>query len=101
MKVINIATLLTVMLSTVAITNLPVRAEKICKVTDPTGTPLNVRDRPNGKIINKLKNGRKVDILEISSDSKGRPWAKVGGDYNGQYKVWGWVIREFISCYNQ
>ena len=24
-----------------------------CKVTDPTGTPLNVRSEPNGKIIGK------------------------------------------------
>ena len=28
-----------------------------CKVTDPTGTPLNVRDGPNGKVIGTLANG--------------------------------------------
>ncbi|MFQ4143817.1 SH3 domain-containing protein [Chlorogloeopsis sp. ULAP02] len=78
-----------------------VKAEIICKVTDPTGTPLNVRDKPNGHIINVLKNGRQVDILKIAYDSQNRPWAKVGGYYNGKYRVWGWVIREFISCYQQ
>ncbi len=26
-------------------------AQVICTFTDPTGTPLNVRDRPNGKVI--------------------------------------------------
>ncbi|BAZ04476.1 hypothetical protein NIES3974_11150 [Calothrix sp. NIES-3974] len=71
----------------------------ICTVTDPTGTPLNVRDRPNGKVINSLRNGRDVDILDIKSDNRGRPWARVAGYHNNRYRVWGWVIREFISCY--
>ncbi|MBE9174167.1 SH3 domain-containing protein [Synechocystis salina LEGE 06155] len=78
---------------------LPSPAKEICKVTDPTGTPLNVRDSPNGKIINALRNNREVEILEIDFDQQGRPWAKVAGYYQGRYRVWGWVIREFISCY--
>lgn len=76
------------------------KAEQVCKVTDPTGTPLNVRDRPNGKVINALRNGREVHIHEIANDSQGRSWAKVGGYFNGEYRIWGWVIREFISCYD-
>lgn len=72
----------------------------ICKVTDPTATPLNIRDKPNGRVINTLKNGKKVDIIETSFDNQNRPWVKVGGYHNGTYKVWGWVIREFISCYS-
>ncbi|WP_375492541.1 SH3 domain-containing protein [uncultured Nostoc sp.] len=79
----------------------PVKAQTDCQVTDPTGTPLNVRNQPNDRVINTLKNGRQVDILEISYDSQNRAWAKVGGYYNGKYRVWGWVIREFISCYQQ
>jgi hypothetical protein len=71
----------------------------VCKVTDPTGTPLNVRSSPNGKIINQLKTGKVVEILTISVDSKGRSWAFIGGYYNGKYREWGWVYREFISCY--
>jgi hypothetical protein len=64
-------------------------------------TPLNVRDVPNGRIINQLKNGKEVDILEIAYDNKGRPWAKISSYHNGKYRVWGWVFREFISCYNR
>ena len=37
----------------------PARAE-MCRIADPTGTPLNVRDAPGGAVINRLKNGRKV-----------------------------------------
>lgn len=29
-------------------------AERVCKITDPTGTPLNIRDQPNGKIVSDL-----------------------------------------------
>ncbi|QHU98956.1 SH3 domain-containing protein [Synechocystis sp. CACIAM 05] len=77
----------------------PSQAKEICKVTDPTGTPLNVRESPNGKVINALRNNREVEILEIDFDQQGRHWAKVAGYYQGRYRVWGWVIREFISCY--
>lgn len=84
----------------VAAIALPVKAERICKVTDPTGTPLNVRNRPNGSVINALRNGREVDILEFAYDEQGRPWIRVGGYYEGNYRVWGWAIREFVSCYD-
>ncbi|MTJ10354.1 MULTISPECIES: SH3 domain-containing protein [unclassified Anabaena] len=79
----------------------PAKAEEVCKVTDPTGTPLNVRDVPNGRIINQLKNGKEVYIIEIIYDNKRRPWAKISGYHNGKYRVWGWVFREFVSCYNR
>jgi hypothetical protein len=74
-------------------------ASTVCEVTDPTGTPLNVRSRPSGKIINRLQNGKNVDIVEIAYDDKGRAWAKIAGYHNGKYREWGWVIREFVSCY--
>ncbi|WP_353930546.1 SH3 domain-containing protein [Okeanomitos corallinicola TIOX110] len=80
---------------------LSAKAEEVCKVTDPTDTPLNVRETPNGKIINQLKNGKEVYILEIAHDNKGISWAKISGYHNGKYRVWGWVFREFISCYNR
>ena len=76
----------------------PAQAEKVCKVTDPTGTPLNVRDVPNGRVINRLRNGREVYIEETAYDKQGRPWVKIGSYHNGKYRIWGWVIREFISC---
>lgn len=80
---------------------LPANAERVCQVTDPTGTPLNVRAQPNGQIINALRNGREVYIDDIAYDEKGRPWARVSGFYKGEYRHWGWVFREFITCYNR
>ena len=80
---------------------LPAKAEEICQVTDPTGTPLNVRDRPNGAIVNALRNGREIDILDFAYDEQNRMWVQVGGYYEGRYRIWGWVIREFISCYDR
>ena len=68
-----------------------------CQVTDPTGTPLNVRTAPNGKITGKIKNGTVVYVGEYRYDSKGRPWAMVFDAKTDQYI--GWVYHEFISCY--
>jgi hypothetical protein len=99
-NLVRILSILAISISTLAVM-LPVNAEEVCQVTDPTGTPLNVRTEPNGKVINALKNGREVYILEIAYDDKGRPWAKVGGYERGNYRIWGWVIREFISCYDR
>jgi hypothetical protein len=92
---------LLIILIGLVVIELPAQAEQICKVTDPTGTPLNVRDRPNGEIINALRNNREVEILEIVYDEQNRAWAKIAGNYQGEYRIWGWVIREFISCYNR
>lgn len=68
-----------------------------CKVTDPTGTPLNVRATPNGKIIGKINNNITVYVGEYTYDDKGRPWAMVFNAKTDKYI--GWVYREFISCY--
>lgn len=75
--------------------------ENLCKVMDPTGTPLNVRDKPYGRVVNRLPNGREVYIERIDYDHQNRPWALISGAYNGEYKKWGWVYREFISCYSR
>jgi Bacterial SH3 domain len=79
----------------------PAKAERVCRTTDPTGTPLNVRDRPNGRIVNTLCNGREVKMHETTYDSQGCPWVLVGGYYEGIYRTWGWVFREFVSCYGR
>ncbi len=72
----------------------PAAAATRCMVTDPTGTPLNVR-RFDGKIIGVLHNGEIVRILRMGEDPQGKPWAYVAYETNGE----GWVYREFISCY--
>ena len=77
------------------------RAEEVCKVTDPTGTPLNVRATPKGKIVGTVKNGTKVDIEQEAEDNTGTPWVKVSTSGKGKKKVLGWVVREFISCYTR
>lgn len=68
-----------------------------CKVTDPTGTPLNARATPYGKIIGKLKNGTTVYITDYDYDHKGRPWVLVFNAKNNRYI--GWVYRDYLSCY--
>lgn len=68
-----------------------------CKVTDPTGTPLNVRAAVAGKIIGKLANGKVVYITESRYDDKGRPWVLIFDAKTDNYI--GWVFREFVSCY--
>ena len=54
----------------------PVAATERCMVTDPTGTPLNVR-RFDGKVIGAPHNGEIVRILRKSADRNGKPWAYV------------------------
>lgn len=76
-----------------------IQAGRTCRVTDPTGTPLNARLRPNGKIINRLNNGRSVYIQSFASDNEGKPWVLVAVKSQGNYKMLGYVLREFISCY--
>lgn len=73
----------------------PALAGDRCKVTDPTGTPLNIRDQ-HKNIIGAIENGRIVFVQRYGQDDNGKPWAYVttqGG------KRLGWVYREFISCY--
>ena len=71
----------------------PAQAGKRCMVTDPTGTPLNVREA-SGRIIDTLGNGGFVEILRMGEDAKGKPWAYVAYGDGAR----GWVYREFISC---
>jgi hypothetical protein len=72
---------------------------KACRVTDPTGTPLNARLQPNGKIVNRIRNGRTVYAQSISTDNEGKPWVLVAIKNQGNYKILGYVLREFVSCY--
>jgi hypothetical protein len=91
MKNINRTTLVLILMIFVPTVSM---ASGRCKVTDPTGTPLNVRDRQKN-IIGTLRNGIVVHILEEGFDDRGKPWVLVTAQ-NGRI---GWVYREFISCY--
>ena len=77
--------------------NLAAAEGERCKVTDPTGTPLNVRESPNGKIIGTLANGTFVTIVEFKNAANGKPWVKV--QHYATKQPIGWVFREFVSCF--
>lgn len=47
-----------------------------CTVSDPTGTPLNVRQSPGGRVIGTLKNGTIVGI-GLSDGSEGTEWTRI------------------------
>jgi hypothetical protein len=68
-----------------------------CRVMDPTGTPLNLRDSPNGAIIGRVRNGTLVTRVRSSEDERGRPWSYVVDRQTGE--PLGWVYREFIACF--
>ncbi|MCB1540618.1 MAG: peptide-binding protein [Rhodoblastus sp.] len=70
-------------------------ADERCFVADPTGTPLNVRDRPYGRILGALANGAAVRKMESTTDRDGRVWSFVAPLGPGRS---GWVYREYISC---
>lgn len=72
-RILKLVPYLLISIALIAIANpLAVLAEQVCQVTDPTGTPLNVRATPNGKVIKTLKNGRKVFIIKTAYDEQGR-----------------------------
>jgi hypothetical protein len=68
-----------------------------CIVRDPTGTPLNLRERPQGRVIGSPRNGTYVRLVNTSHDGLGRPRGYIVGWDTG--RPLGWVFREFISCY--
>lgn len=70
----------------------------ICRVADPTGTPLNVRTAPEtGLVVSTLHNGARVRILQEVTDERGRRWAFVG-EATGERRAIGWVFRSFLRC---
>ena len=65
----------------------------VCTVVDPTGTPLNVRAGPNGKILSTLKKGSKVEFIE-HQEKDGKKWALVAryGESSG------FVFGDYLKC---
>ena len=72
-------------------------AEDLCRVMDPTGTPLNVRVAPNRQIVGALPNGLLVAVVDTRDDANGKPWAFIVRASDGH--PFGWVFREFIACF--
>ncbi len=71
---------------------------KECIIADPNDSSLNVRDRPNGKVVNRLRNGRKISVVRTKNDSRGRPWGYAVGKYQGRNRNWGWVFMQLVEC---
>lgn len=72
----------------------------ICTVTDPTGTPLNVRAGPNGRILSTLRNGQQVEFIE-HRDSNGQTWALIASFDPGSEVLemdGAWVFRAYVTC---
>ena len=72
-------------------------AQSRCRVMDPTGTPLNIRSGPNGRIVGTLENGLLVTVLDRAADGNGKPWVYIANFQTGA--PLGWVFREFIACF--
>jgi hypothetical protein len=85
-----------------------------CIVDDPTGTPLNVRDKPGGSIIDTLPNDAITGTYEeLKKDNRGRVWALIdtslatGGwdesrsefhPLRGVRGKKGWVFYKYLKC---
>ena len=71
-------------------------SQALCRVKDPTGTPLNVRTVPNGDLVDRLTNGTPLQVLDILHDTQGRNWALIERPGGGQ--AIGWAFRDYIDC---
>lgn len=70
-----------------------------CIVNDTSGTPLNVRATPGGKIVSKLKNGTKVIVVN-AADGDGPGWSQVSVLRKGKRVILGWVSSRYLNCEN-
>jgi hypothetical protein len=73
----------------------PASKDLICRVTDPTGTPLNVRATPNGVIENQLYNNYQVKPLRFATAANEKTWAYVS---NTAGQGIGWVFFPYLTC---
>lgn len=82
--------------ATLALSAGPALAQTFCYISDPTGTPLNIRVEPNGRVVGTIPNGTQVTIGETRHDERGRVWVFVRNlDTN---RGIGWVYRNFLNC---
>lgn len=81
---------------TLALTGAAVaQSGKICVVNDPSPTPLNVRDRPYGRIVGALHNGTHVYRVRTRTDYQGDDWSYIVPLEGGRA---GWVFRNYVTC---
>lgn len=68
-----------------------------CTVVDPTGTPLNIRATPNGRIVATVANRQNVLVLDSKVDSRGRKWVFINVQRQNR-AIGGWVLDRFLRC---
>jgi hypothetical protein len=64
-----------------------------CIIADPTGTPLNVRSKPNGTVLGAVHNDMQV-VITASALVNGKRWVRI---IPGIGKP-GWVFADFVMC---
>lgn len=67
-----------------------------CRVADPTGSQLNLRTTPNGRIITTIENDISVTIIDSAKDGQGRDWVYIERDESGI--ALGWAFKRFLNC---
>jgi uncharacterized protein len=67
-----------------------------CQVVDPTNTPLNIRAKPNGPIVDTFTNGSAVRVLDRQRDERGQDWFQI--TLPGKNNPLGWAFGEYIDC---
>jgi hypothetical protein len=79
---------------------IPARADTsvICRVADPTGTPLNIRLQPNGVIVATARNGDEILVFrgDEKHDDQGRIWLSVALMTSAAPD--GYVIGSYVRC---
>lgn len=97
----KISTLLLAAVAGIALAT-PVAAQSrgsVCVVADPTGTLLNVRTAPNGRVVGQIANGVWVRVGDMAAEN-GKPWAFIhDSDMTGtRGDPLGWVFARYLNC---
>lgn len=72
----------------------------VCTVADPTGSPLNIRNAPGGKVVGTAKNGTTLEFIDHQTVG-GKKWARIGRyDPNTEAldAIGGMVFAAYIAC---
>lgn len=69
--------------------------EIFCQVADPTGTPLNVRDAPNGELLGSVQNDQIVRVYGHQMHN-GKVWALAYRDVRDN--AVGFVFDAYLKC---
>ncbi|MCE1236637.1 MAG: peptide-binding protein [Hyphomicrobiales bacterium] len=70
-----------------------------CVVADPTGTQLNVRESPNGRIVGSIANGVWVWV-RTRAEVRGKTWAYIHDSDMVAHigDPLGWVFDAYLKC---